>query len=717
MRRWINLENLKYIIEDSTIAELLGVQNFNDKESAVLELVKNSYDAKSEKVTIEISKDSITITDDGDGMTSEDIMSAWMHVGKSNKGYLIKDRKGNKRVLAGSKGIGRFALARLGANVEVCSLKYNEDAVVWKTNWNKSSMSSKHDLLNVGTVLKISQLRDRWSEKAIQNLEKYLSRTYNDSSMDIIIKVLGKKPVEVNRYFDEPELGQNCSAIINLSYVAETQKFTCSIISDEFQEKIKEYVPYNFNRYTKIINAVEVLDATELDIEQENLKATLSSLGNFSAQLYFGLNKVNEVIQKKFLYKRTELLSKYEHGVVLYRNAFSISSHEGTSDWLGLGARSRKSPAAATHPTGAWRVRENQLAGKVLIDKKDNKNLKDLSNRQGLDKNNHYKVFLNLIDLGLREFEYYRQSIIRNINVKNEDIVTIPKLIDDVIKDPKKIIKMTESKVQEFVVELKDMKRKNTDHQKVMTTTEKRYKYDIRILNVLATLGLKASSIAHEMKNDRNTIRNTRKFVKLALEDLGYWDIVEEASKSKPLHLDIPTLLDRNQTVNDRIMKFMNIMLDEIKVERFEPTEINISEVINKYLKLWRNDYSWVEIDSDIDKNIIIKLPEDIIGVILDNLILNSIQQNDDSNSLNIQIKVTSQNNILYFEYYDNGVGLDSRYKSEPFRILEVHETSKDGGHGLGMWIVNNSVSFTKGSINLIESNNDFRIHFSLGGK
>ena len=40
------MEELKYIIEDSTIAELLGVQNFTNAESAILELVKNAYDAE-----------------------------------------------------------------------------------------------------------------------------------------------------------------------------------------------------------------------------------------------------------------------------------------------------------------------------------------------------------------------------------------------------------------------------------------------------------------------------------------------------------------------------------------------------------------------------------------------------------------------------------------------------------------------------------------------
>ena len=57
------MEKLKYIIEDSTIAEVLGVQNFTNEESAILELVKNAYDAQSLDVVIIISKTQIIIED------------------------------------------------------------------------------------------------------------------------------------------------------------------------------------------------------------------------------------------------------------------------------------------------------------------------------------------------------------------------------------------------------------------------------------------------------------------------------------------------------------------------------------------------------------------------------------------------------------------------------------------------------------------------------
>lgn len=62
------MEKLKYIIEDSTIAEVLGVQNFTNEESAILELVKNAYDAQSLDVVIIISKSQISVSTDKDNI-------------------------------------------------------------------------------------------------------------------------------------------------------------------------------------------------------------------------------------------------------------------------------------------------------------------------------------------------------------------------------------------------------------------------------------------------------------------------------------------------------------------------------------------------------------------------------------------------------------------------------------------------------------------------
>ena len=67
--------------------------------------------------------------------------------------------------------------------------------------------------------------------------------------------------------------------------------------------------------------------------------------------------------------------------------------------------------------------------------------------------------------------------------------------------------------------------------------------------------------------------------------------------------------------------------------------------------------------------------------------------------------------------YSDNGKGLPEKYKFDPMRILEVHETSRKKGHGIGMWIVNNTITNTGGEIQKIEGINGFKIEFMIGGK
>ena len=83
------MEELKYVIEDSTIAELLGVQNFSTDEAAILELVKNAYDANALSLQITFQDDELRFKDNGIGMNADDIKEHWMHIGKSSKDYEI----------------------------------------------------------------------------------------------------------------------------------------------------------------------------------------------------------------------------------------------------------------------------------------------------------------------------------------------------------------------------------------------------------------------------------------------------------------------------------------------------------------------------------------------------------------------------------------------------------------------------------------------------
>ena len=715
------MEKLEYIIEDSTIAEVLGVQNFSNEESAVLELVKNAYDAQAPNVIIIISKNQITIEDNGNGMNRQKILEAWMHIGKSDKEYIIGKGE-NVRVLAGSKGVGRFAIARLGAKASVFTKMEKQEAVLWKTDWNTNTLEVYQETKEKGTKIVIEHLRDNWTELRVRNLRDFLSRTYNDNKMKIQVEYKNERNY-VEKYFGNIRLGVNCVSVIRLHYYSDFQRLLCDIESDEFKENAQSLCP----KIDLKVQRVEISIAEELesmkevlpeDATDEEWKELLTKVGDFSAELYFSLKNTSTIDAEKFYYKHRILNERYESGVVLYRNAFSISSYEGKKDWLGFGKRSRISPAAATHPTGAWRVRENQISGKVIIDKQANSELSDLMNRQGLVENDVYKLFIAIIVVGINCFERYRQNIIRCFaKAHMEPVKSVPKVIDRVIKNPEKLTELSHEETKVFLYELEQMKKENKESKKQIDETERRYKYDIRLLNMLATSGLKATSIAHEMRNDRNSIDENVEYIIKALKRYDLWDIVFDKENRKYMHRDIPALLQKNRRVNRKIITFMDVMLSESEKEQFLPEDIDLYKLFKDIKSVWEKDYSWINIQMNVEEGLEYRSAKDIFRVIFDNLILNSIQQNDVENILEIHMFAEKRGKYIKMVYSDNGKGLPEKYKFDPMRILEVHETSRKKGHGIGMWIVNNTITNTGGEIQKIEGINGFKIEFMIGGK
>ena len=711
------MEQLQYIIEDKTIAYLLGANNFTNDESAILELVKNAYDAKALTVSLTFSKGSLVVQDDGIGMNASDIYDKWMHVGKSDKQYDIVDDKKQVRILAGSKGVGRFALARLGENIKLYSKKFGDTGIIWETDWNHSMLVQDEEICQLGTKIVISELREKWEKKKVQDLVVFLSKTYNDTAMRIMV-IHPEINCDVQKYFPEPQAGKNCLSAIKLFYDSNSKKLFTTVQSDEFLDDAIKYCPkLDIKKANVENNLLDEIKPSDYDLTEEELNLYLEKLGEFSAQFYFYI-KPTTVDIEKFMYKHSGLPEALPGGVILYRNAFSISAYEGKKDWLGFGKRSRKSPAAASHPTGAWRVRENQIAGKVEIDKKRNEFLIDLSNRQGLEENIYFQLLVEIIHIGVSEFERYRQSIVRAINVKNvpeKEEISAP-VSDKVVTNPKSISKLSEQEAKQLVDEIKTFRKENKEAKKDKENTEERYKYDVRILNVLATVGLKSSSIAHEMRNDRNSIASNTTHIIDALKDYGMWDELNSPEKTTRAYNNVPYLLKSNNEISMKLVAFMNAMLSEVEKKQFEPVWQSISDILNRIKLSWESDYAWVTVNVNMEEDIVYHISEDVLQVIIDNLILNSIQQNENSNHLLIDIEVKQCGELLSFVYKDNGKGLAKKYINAPRKILEVHETTRRNGHGLGMWIVNNTAIMSGGSIEKISGNQGFSIEFTIGG-
>ena len=727
-------DKLNYIVEDNIIAEVLGRNNFSTKESAILELIKNAYDAGASKLNLIFKKSENTgrlmleIIDDGSGMNENDIRQAWMHVGKSTRDYKDSD---TGRIFAGSKGIGRFALARLGESIDMFTKKKMGVGYHWKTNWNSSEIDIDYNITSQGTKIQINELRDKWSSKSIKPLKNYISKTYRDSKMKISIMFLIENgeslEEETELIWTNPKIGENYLESIAINYNSKNKILSGQVLSDEFNDSVMKMTSKNINEYLFKQNMIDELnkEISELIIEEEDIEKEditeqmiadlLEEVGSFEGQLYFSLNNVSQVDKEKYEYKYTSLSNRFNIGVILYRNAFSIDSFEGRTDWLELGKRSASSPAAASHPTGSWRVRRNQLSGYIIIDKEENSHIEDISNRQGIVQNIHFIILKKIIDSALKEFESYRQSIIRDIRkIKDKENrtsvikeVNIENKIDSFIEQSKSIEELTIEDLVEVKNKLSEYKNKVNDITSEKLEVEENYRYEAQLLNVLATLQLKISSLSHELHNNRNTIAANPEKIEEALKRKYNW---EELESEMPSSRNIPLLLKNLEKDLEKVLDLSDTIIDENKKERFEPREYSLEVLVEEIVEKWKTQYNWVNFKTNCTGEDIIIISYDYLMIILDNLILNSVQVNEYRKELEISVDFDYNKGKLLLEYSDNGKGLDKKYKNNPLKILNVHEGTREDGHGLGMWMVNNTVYKLNGNISIDGETNGFNL-------
>ena len=127
------------------ILQLLGDELIGSARLAVFELVKNAYDADANKAEVHFDLDSakgptITVEDDGEGMTLDVLRSVWLIPGDD---YRQKQRLSgqrtpkHQRLPLGEKGLGRFAVHKLGNRITLVTRAKNSDECVVEIDWNE----------------------------------------------------------------------------------------------------------------------------------------------------------------------------------------------------------------------------------------------------------------------------------------------------------------------------------------------------------------------------------------------------------------------------------------------------------------------------------------------------------------------------------------------------------------------------------------------------
>ena len=686
-------ENLRYDVDSKTIARVLGFENFNTSNAAILEIVKNAYDAGASFLTITFATDTIIFEDDGTGMSYEDLIGKWMQVGKSDKTDLHSN---GGRIPSGSMGVGRFALAKLGEEVSIYSRKDNNSPVEWSTNWDNTTATVLDELdLSRGTRIQITKLRERWNDPKIDALIDFLNRTYKSAEMTITVKGgFGEKRIEP--VFDEKLFPNHAYAKILLSFDAKSLLLRVSINSDEFSAQAEE-------RIGKPLSTADfVLDKTALFSDTEAELA--AKLGSFTSCLYFYVEHKGLVNIEPDVFSPSKSGFPKDLGIILFRNSFAISSFEGKRDWLELGKRSRKSPAATSHPTGAWRVRENNIIGEVNIDRKANSALKELSNRQGIEIDDYYAVFLKIIHEGIHQFELWRQGIVRRFVVQIEPPNS--GALDE-IKSYRDVMQLNAKDAAALYQRVSEYKKSVSKERDIYASQVQNLQYDVRMLQAISTVALKVISMGHELKAARNDIAYFMNKGIQRLDSLGLWHSLSIEDKS---------VFEQARDHAKNVVRFCDAMLNQIEKKSFQSKAQDLAAVLNKITSIWMQDVPWLRFRIDVQAPDDFVFAEDILFTIFDNLILNSVQQNEDSDILHIEISGRVDNNsLIRFTYQDHGRGLCNAFANEPFRILEPLVTSRENGHGLGMWIVNSSIVSTGGKILDIIGEQGFRLEFLLG--
>lgn len=407
-----------YFKTNTLLKNLIGKDLINDDNIGIIELVKNSYDARSSKVQIifdgffkdepsskPITKSTlskIVIADDGSGMDEVDIEDKWLNIAHSEKKAPTNVVGAN---FAGNKGVGRFSCDRLGATLNIFTRQKSADLLHLKIEWENFERENEKDLTiqeigvtldkvtpkyaksisgvdqpEHGTVLVISDLRSAWSKdelfKLKGELERFISpnQAFLNDSFDIELKA---------SYFNAEEENKSYKNSINgkvKNQIFEKLKFKSTYIESTISENGKEISTELFHDGEKVFSLVEH------NLSYPNLK-------NIKTTLYF-LN----AYKKSYFTRQTGVRSIDFGSVFLFLNGFRVAPYgERGNDWLSLDIRKTQ---GTTRYFGT-----RDVVGRIeIFDGQED--FKPISSREGLKKTPEFSQ--------LKE-SYFRKDVLRRL--------------------------------------------------------------------------------------------------------------------------------------------------------------------------------------------------------------------------------------------------------------------------------------------------------------
>jgi signal transduction histidine kinase len=484
------------------IVKQLGEQLVSDETTALLELIKNSYDADASYVSIEINTTGqylknqlfypnhigfIVVEDDGFGMSEETIMKSWLLISYSQKRAFkkAKQKTPKGRTPLGDKGLGRLSTQRLA---DICEIFTNKDehngihiAFNWKDFEIEESLGNVRIQSNLyqpnrknGTSLILANLNhtEVWEGRNLEKFKGQVSQiispykenrpfivyiAINGISIDLEKSNENLRDLAISKFefnFDGSELiikgktklakfvGNNKEEYKHFIELDNGKKFF-DFLNQKHKELLFEPDDKFYLGFEKKFNLENIGGLEVINGERANPGPFRGKIDEFSYDNWMSNeNSIKEIFSNISNYRE---FAQSQAGIKIFRNGFAIKPFGiDAQDWLKLSESQTKGKSF-------YLLRPANVIGYFAIDEGVNHNLKDQTDREGLVYDPYSRNFFTLALFIKDEINWYQDMIRRAYN----EFINIYKIENNGIKT-----------VNQAFTQLKETKRQTEEVKK-----------------------------------------------------------------------------------------------------------------------------------------------------------------------------------------------------------------------------------------------------------
>ena len=642
------------------LINLIGEELISDEPVALVELVKNAYDADARNVEIrfegaDLERPSrIIIADDGTGMDVETVLGAWLEPGTTSKKRV--DRSPGGRLYQGAKGIGRFAAARLGDSLLLETRRAGqEDTVLVLLYWGKFTDDDYLDDIEVeyetiksnqfapGTRLTIEGLKSgSWEDTNYEQLHARLSRLispFDDiDDFDILLDVPGNE--DISGLVEPPD----------------------------FLLKPKYQLKGNLESNGRFVGEIEV-DGKRSKIDRQiGPKNELPECGQFVVEIR-AWDRDREGLQpiasrEDLAISQVRKILDIYSGVSIYRDGFRIHPYgERGDDWLNLDLRSRQNPVR--------NLANNQIIAAIRISRDENPDLRDRSTREGMVKNSAHQGLENWFKrvLTILEEERYKVRPRKEIASRSDPLFE-PFDFSQTIQEARQTLG-TKHPVTQLIEET----------EKQVTLGVEQVQEVFSRLLMSAGLGHMVDIVIHEIgaplgKINRQLIILERQLSKIVEED--------DRKKIEPSFAGIKGWLEQIHHLRQRLDP-------QTPGKRGRAVSFNVADEIRLTFELYQSliDKQGIKVEIVEPKTPIkARMSKAVIAQVLANLVDNGLywitHRHGSTNGGEICVTLQKLEHGFSVRVTDDGPGISVDNRE---MIFEPYYSTKPNGIGLGLYI------------------------------